>query len=460
MKAQQTASRTYALAKGSAELWDNTNDQVYSGYTYEASHPGVAAAADATAGMVLTYNGNPIDALFSTHSGGYLTDSAWSDNPGIPYIVVKADPWSLEAPVPPWTMSPGYPWTYTFSPGTLASKLGVNVGTITNIEVTARDTSDPQSHARSLRITGTTGSVPMTARTFKSKLGLKSTLILSITGGPEPFPGAVRFDDTDAHLVSTGNWLPFPKTAAWAGAYARADSDDAAVSIHFNGTRLDWIGMMGTTTGIADVYLDGEFHSTVDLSSSVASYQVDVWSTGDLPAGQHVVTIERNSDSPAGKFITIDAVDVAGSLTDPPPPPAVTGLDPASGSTAGGISVTITGTGFTDVTSASFGGDEATDVVANGAGTEITCTAPAHAEGTVDVQVTTAAGSSPDTSVDDFTYVVPPTRYEQIDEHIVEVGDWADFPAPAASGEATDGLTRVKPPPPSISPAPGSTGSP
>ncbi len=285
--------------------------------------------------------------------------------------MAKADPWSLEAPVPPWSMSPGYPWTYTFSPETLASKLGVSVGTITNVEVTARDTADAGSHATMLTITGTVKSTTMTARTFKSRLGLKSTLILSITGGPEPFPGAVRFDDTDAHLIYTGNWLPFPKTAAWSGSYARADGDDAAVSVHFNGTRLDWIGMMGTTTGIADVYLDGAFHSTVDLSSSVATYQVDVWSTGDLPAGPHVVTIERNSGSPAGKFITIDAVDVAGSLTDPPPPPAITGLDPASGSTAGGISVTITGTGFTDVTSVTFGGDEATDVVANGAGTEI-----------------------------------------------------------------------------------------
>ncbi len=40
VKAQQTASRTYAFAHGPSDLYDNTNDQVYSGYTYEASHPG------------------------------------------------------------------------------------------------------------------------------------------------------------------------------------------------------------------------------------------------------------------------------------------------------------------------------------------------------------------------------------------------------------------------------------
>jgi len=433
VKAQQTAARTYALAEGSSELYDNTSDQVYGGYTYEVSHPGVAAAADATAGMVITYDGELITAFFCSHSGGYLTNTAWSDDPGIPYLVSKPDPWSLAAPMPPWTISPGYPWTYTFSPATLASKLRVSVGTITCVEVIARDTSDPESHARTMRITGTTGSTTMSARTFKSRLGLKSTLILSITGGPETFPGAVRFDDKDTHLVYAGTWYDFPKTSAWAGSYARTDGEDASVSIHFNGTRLDWIAMMGTTTGIADVYLDGTFKATVDLSATVATYQVDVWSTGDISAGQHVVTIERNSESPAGKFITIDAVDLAGTLTGPPPPPAVTGLDPISGSTAGGTSVTITGTGFTDVTSVSFGGDEATDVVAGGSGTEISCTAPAHSEGTVDVQVTTAAGSSENTAADDFTYLVPATRYEQSDGRIVKVGNWTDFYRTAAS---------------------------
>ena len=326
VKAQQTAARTYAVAQGTSDLCDNTSDQVYAGYTYEASHPGVAAAADATAGKVITYGGAPISALFCSHSGGYLTDSAWSDNPGIPYLVAKPDPWSLAAPQPPWTISPGYPWTYSISPGSLASKLGVSVGTITKVEVTARDTADPTSHARTLKITGTTGSTTMSARIFKSRLSLKSTLILSITGGPETFPGATRFDDTDPHLVYAGAWLPFPKTAAWGGGYARADSDDASVSIYFTGTRLDWITTKGTTTGKADVSLDGTFRTTVDLSTSEATYQVDVWSTGTLSNGPHVVTIKRSSTSPAGTFLTVDAVDVGGASPTRrrhPPSPAL-----------------------------------------------------------------------------------------------------------------------------------------
>ena len=320
VKAQQTAARTYAFAKGGAVLYDNTSDQVYAGYTYEASHPGVAAAADATAGTVITYGGRPISALFCSHSGGYLTDSAWSDNAGTPYLVAKPDPWSLEAPVPPWSIDPGYPWTYTISPESLASKLGVNVGTITTAEVTARDTSNPESHARTLKITGTVGSTTMSARSFKSKLGLKSTLILSITGGPETFPGATRFDDTDIRIVRSGTWANYTSPSSFSGSYSRASTSLASATIYFTGTRLDWIAMKGTTTGKADVYVDGVkvTPEPVNLAAPTATYQVPVFTTGTLSNGSHNVKIERSAASAAGKYLTLDAVEVYGTISDPP----------------------------------------------------------------------------------------------------------------------------------------------
>ena len=63
VKAQQVAARTYAAAHSTTEdLYDTTTDQVYLGYTWETTHPGVVAAADATAGQVLAYAGTPIAA--------------------------------------------------------------------------------------------------------------------------------------------------------------------------------------------------------------------------------------------------------------------------------------------------------------------------------------------------------------------------------------------------------------
>ena len=152
--------------------------------------------------------------------------------------------------------------------------------------MTARDTADPTSHARTLKITGTTGSTTMSARIFKSRLSLKSTLILSITGGLETVPGAVRYDDTDPHLVYAGPGFRSQRLPP--GRQLRPGRrEDASVSIYFTGTRLDWIAMKGTTTGMADVYLDGDFRTTVDLSARRPPTR---WTSGPpalSPTGPH-----------------------------------------------------------------------------------------------------------------------------------------------------------------------------
>lgn len=82
------------------------------------------------------------------------------------------------------------------------------------------------------------------------------------------------------------------------------------------------------------------------------------------------------------------------------PIPTVTGLNPTSGPI--GTTVTITGTNFTGVTSVTFGGVSATFTVVSS--TQITATVPAGTPpGVVDVRVTNAAGTSPNTSADNFT---------------------------------------------------------
>lgn len=89
-----------------------------------------------------------------------------------------------------------------------------------------------------------------------------------------------------------------------------------------------------------------------------------------------------------------------------PPAPAVTSVSPATGSTAGGQSVTITGTGLAGATGVAFGGSSATFTAVSD--TTVTATAPAHSAGAVDVTVTTAGGTSPAVPLDTFTYVATP----------------------------------------------------
>ncbi|MDX6438755.1 MAG: hypothetical protein QOF45_1338 [Gaiellaceae bacterium] len=88
--------------------------------------------------------------------------------------------------------------------------------------------------------------------------------------------------------------------------------------------------------------------------------------------------------------------------------PVIAGLSPSSGTDAGGTSVTITGSAFTGATAVTFDGDPAASFSVDSA-TQITAVTPAHAAATVDVAVTTPAGTSSNTGADDFTYTGTPT---------------------------------------------------
>jgi stage II sporulation protein D len=205
VKAQAVAARTYAVAKKGATMTDSWADQCYRGYTFEAKYPGIADAAEATAGRILTYEGQAITANFSGHSGGYTTNSAWSGTQP-PYLVCQPDPWSLKAPPAGVGKGPGWSWTYTISTESLSDKVNgdlrdvsgkkVDVGTLTDVAIVARDTADPTSHATRLLLKGSEGSAQVSVLSFRSLIGssnLPSTLILTVNG--ESGPGGGSADD-------------------------------------------------------------------------------------------------------------------------------------------------------------------------------------------------------------------------------------------------------------------------
>ena len=144
--------------------------------------------------------------------------------------------------------------------------------------------------------------------------------------------------------------------------------------------------------------------STVSIGGAPAT---DVSVSGDGTA--------ITATTPAG---TAGAVDVVvadpGSPTVTLPggyryvPPAATAIDPDQGPTAGGQTVTVSGSGFGPGSTVSIGGAPATDVSVNDAGTAVTATTPAGTVGTVDVVVADAGG--PDaTLTGGYTYDPAPT---------------------------------------------------
>ncbi|MEY4953873.1 MAG: hypothetical protein RL299_2297 [Pseudomonadota bacterium] len=90
-----------------------------------------------------------------------------------------------------------------------------------------------------------------------------------------------------------------------------------------------------------------------------------------------------------------------------PPPPTVTSISPTGGPASGGTGVTINGTNFTGASAVSFGVTPATSFTVVSA-IRINAVAPAGT-GTVNVRVTTGAGTSATSAANQFTYVPAPT---------------------------------------------------
>ena len=126
-----------------------------------------------------------------------------------------------------------------------------------------------------------------------------------------------RYYHIDSHFIFSGEWLS--ASGGYAG-YRRAKDSGSSVTIYFNGTQLDWIATKDNASGKADVYLDDVFKATVNLANASTVPDVNVWSTGTVAGGPHKVMIVWNTTNIAGKYISIAAVDVVGSLVSAPPP--------------------------------------------------------------------------------------------------------------------------------------------
>jgi eukaryotic-like serine/threonine-protein kinase len=92
-------------------------------------------------------------------------------------------------------------------------------------------------------------------------------------------------------------------------------------------------------------------------------------------------------------------------------PRAVTGVSPDSGSTAGGTTVSITGTGLAGATEVTFGG--VAGRITAGSNTQVTVISP-PGKGTVTVTVSTPAGASKTTAADQYTYTARPKQTQSI----------------------------------------------
>ena len=155
---------------------------------------------------------------------------------------------------------------------------------------------------------------------------------------------------------------------------------------------------------------DGYAMSTDGVQWTGGSWAVDVPATAPggvysdianyVTSGTVTAILGRSFDQQGGMAVgTVALLNIAAA-------PTVTAVSPSSGSTAGGTSITITGTGFAAGATVTVGGAACTNVNVVSA-TSITCTTPAGSAGTASVVVTAGGQSNAANTL--FTFAAPPT---------------------------------------------------
>ncbi len=121
LKAQAIAARTFALSNMDKyidqgyHICATTNSQEYGGVLFE--HPITNKAVDETKGIIVVYEGKPINAVYHSDSGGYTEncEEVWGSY--IPYLRSVSS--EYEAIVSP----PNHQWTYSLTEQELLAKL-------------------------------------------------------------------------------------------------------------------------------------------------------------------------------------------------------------------------------------------------------------------------------------------------------------------------------------------------
>jgi hypothetical protein len=210
-------------------------------------------------------------------------------------------------------------------------------------------------------------------------------IVLSPTAFISSSPGTLK-NDTTILGESQGGGVSNPAPTV-SSISPTSGSTAGGTSVTITGT--------GFLSG-ATVTIGGVSATAVNVAS-----QTSITATTPAHSAGSANVVVRNTDGQSGSL-------TSGFTYQPPqnPVPTVSAVSPASGPTAGGTSVTITGTGFLAGATVSVGGSAATNVSV-ASGTTITATTPAHAEGAVNVVVTNTDGQS-GTKINGFTYNAPP----------------------------------------------------
>ena len=166
LQAQAVAARTYALRQrgkaGDFDVKATVSSQVYRGV--ESETPSTIEAVESTRSLVLVHAGRLINAVFHSSSGGATEPSGEVWRNQLPYLVSVADHDQH---------SPVHRWNKRFDNDELRD-LFREIGGVKRLQVLKTSST---GRVRTARVQGPHGSLVLTGRELRKRLGLKSTMV-------------------------------------------------------------------------------------------------------------------------------------------------------------------------------------------------------------------------------------------------------------------------------------------
>jgi stage II sporulation protein D len=167
LKAQAVAARSYALrnlVQGKPfDLYADVRSQVYGGIAAEQAT--TTQAVQATAGQVVTYDGEIASTLYFSSSGGKTASAADVFGVDLPYLVSRPDPWDKVSPYHTWG-------PVLIGARTVQAKLAAPGRVFDATGVTT-----PSGRLRSLVLETAGGRATLPSATVRTGLALRSTWI-------------------------------------------------------------------------------------------------------------------------------------------------------------------------------------------------------------------------------------------------------------------------------------------
>jgi subtilisin family serine protease len=145
----------------------------------------------------------------------------------------------------------------------------------------------------------------------------------TVTEAAPAEPMSWLYEQNDAHLTYVGPWSTRWAASASAGSFYYTSTKGAAALVSFTGTSIELLAKMGPVYGKAQISLDGGTPEIKDLYSEGDVFKEPIFYADGLDNGPHTLSIRclgEKNDASGGYVVDVDALRIAGMLTQVPPP--------------------------------------------------------------------------------------------------------------------------------------------